>query len=48
MEDTQPSSDTNLANLNYTERIVTLIQRRGSIVGSLRCTVFRVRGTLQG
>ena len=50
MEDIQPSGDTNLANLNRTERIVALVQRGGSIAlaGSLRCTIFRVRGTLQG
>ena len=39
-----------MASLNHTKRIAALIQRGGFIelAGSPRCTVFRVRGTLQG
>jgi len=50
VEDIQPSGDTNMANLNHTKRIATLVQCGGSVAlaGSSRCTVFRVRGTLQG
>ena len=48
VKDEQPHSDT--VNLNRMERIVALVQCRGTIAlaGSPRCTVFRVRGTLQG
>ena len=50
VEDTQPSGDTDMANFNRTERIAALIKRGGSIalVGNPKCTIFRVRGTLQG
>ena len=50
VEDIQPSSDTNMASLNCTERIAALVQRGGSIAlaGNPRCTVFRVRDALQG
>ena len=50
VEDIQPSGDTNMANLNPTERIVALVQRGESIAlaSSPRCTIFRVQGTLQG
>ncbi len=49
-EDNQSHHDTNMASLNHTERIAALVQRGGSIAlaGSPRCTIFRVRGTLQG
>ena len=50
VEDIQPSGDTNMTNLNRTERIAALVQHGGSIAlaGSPRCTVFCVRGTLYG
>lgn len=49
-EDNQPHEDTKMVSLNYTERIATLVQHGGTIAlaSSLRCTVFRVRRTLQG
>ncbi len=50
VEDIQPSGDIDMTNFNHTERIAALIKRGGSIAlaGSPRCTVFRLRGTLQG
>ena len=50
VEDIQPSGDTDMANFNCTERITALIKCGGStaLAGNPRCTVFRVRGTLQG
>lgn len=50
IEDSQPHEDTKMVSLNCTERITALVRRGGTIAlaGSLRCTVFCVRGTLQG
>lgn len=50
VEDNPPHNDTNMVSLNRTKRIFALVQRRGTIAlaSSLRCTIFRVRGTLQG
>ncbi len=50
VEDNQPHDDTDMVSLNRTERIAALVRHGGTIalVASLRCTVFRVRRTLQG
>ena len=50
VEDIQPRSDTNMANLNRTERIAALVKHGRSITlaRSPRWTIFFVWGTLQG
>ena len=49
-KDSQPHEDTKMVSSDHIERIVALVQHKGTIalVGSLGCTVFRVQGTLQG
>ena len=48
--DNQHHDDTNMVSMNHIEKIAALVCYMGTIAraGSPRCTIFCVRGTLQG